>query len=387
MLSSYEDRTSALDCTSDPKTAERPPVLLVPGTGITPEQHWDPTYLPVLEERGHGVCLIRLPDFGARDVQANAEYVASAIRRLWEWSGRKVSVIGHSQGALLPHVALRTWPDLAAYVDDVIGLSGVYDRGSQDVAQRCQEKCLPALHQMAAGSHLLARLSHRRLPTGPSYTNLGVSGDQTVTPQPAANQVPGATALAIQDVCPDHVVPEPQHAMIAGDAVALALVLDALDHPGVASPTRLDPGVCEEGQYPEFDEEAYLSAAGSHESELPAPVAAEPRLYCRYRATCASPRLRGYAVSRLQITVRRHQVILHGNADLDAHIRLVLGPRGFETRLRPGPFELRVARPARKSRLSLATRPRYYRAWAAESQRVVKGRSADPAARRSRPAD
>jgi hypothetical protein len=280
-------RAGSLTCTGDLAGAARTPVLLVPGTGLTPRENWGPTYLPVLRKRGQPVCLVRLPAFGTLDVQRNTAYVAAAIRSMALRAGRQISIIGHSQGAFLPRVALRTWPELAKHVDDVIGLAGVYDHGSREVARRCVRECMPVLHQLATGSAFLGAISRWRLPAGPSYTNIGAKGDQTVTPQPLANHQPGAASVMVQDVCPGHVVPEPQHAMIAGDAVALALVLDALDHPGAAAGRRISRLTCYSGQYASFDEDAFFAAAAAVASRrIAAPVATEPAVWCRYRVGC-----------------------------------------------------------------------------------------------------
>jgi triacylglycerol lipase len=190
MLSPRADRLDALSCSGDLDDARHAPVLLVPGTTLTPEQNWGPTYRPVLLDRGHAVCMVRLPAYATRDVQANIEYVATAIRTMAARASRKISIIGGSQGALLPQVALRTWPDLPAHVDDVIGVAGVYDRGSEELVRRCRSTCLPVLHQMATGSAFLSAIGRRPLPGGPSYTNIGTRGDQTVTPQPARTGSP-----------------------------------------------------------------------------------------------------------------------------------------------------------------------------------------------------
>jgi len=285
-------RPGSVACTGDLDAAPRPPVLLVPGTGLTPRENWAPTYLPVLRHRGHAVCLVRLPAFGTLDVQRNITYVAAAIRAMGQRSERRISVIGHSQGAYLPRAALRTWPELARHVADVVGVAGVYDRGSTELVRRCVERCLPVLHQLATGSELLRSIARLPLPSGPSYTSIGARGDLTVTPQPAANRQPGTTSLFVQDVCPGHVVPEPQHAMIIGDAVALALVLDAIDHRGTAYVPRISRLTCLAQQYPEFDEDAFLgTAVTARGRRLAAPVPHEPVVWCRYRPGC-TPRHR-----------------------------------------------------------------------------------------------
>lgn len=373
MLSAEDARRNSLTCHGDLNTSERPPVLLVPGTGLTPMENWGSTYLPLLTDRGHSVCLVRLPDDGSKDVQANAEYVASAIRTLGQRSTRRISVVGQSQGAMLPRIALRTWQDLAVHVDDVIGLGGVYDRGSADLVRRCRERCAPVLHQLAQGSKFLEAMSRRLLPRGPSYTNIGTTGDRTVTPQPLANQQRRAKSILVEDVCPDHEVAEPQHAMILGDPVATALVLDALDHRGLAAPERLDPGTCEAEPPAGFDAASHRTLARRALRDV-APVAEEPPLYCRHRADCRSPRLRGYVVARVRYVVRRSHVVVRGTAQLTGQVRIVLGKRKDTTRVVPGPFLLKVPRPAGRARLSVRTRPVYFSAWASERARWVAAR-------------
>jgi len=371
MITPADARAHSVTCSGALDAAPRPPVLLVPGTSLTPMENWAPTYLPVLLDRGHAVCLVRLPAYGTRDVQANVEYVASAIRALAPLSRRPISTIGHSQGAFLPQAALRTWPGLAKHVDDVIGLAGVYDRGSAELIRRCRTRCVPVLHQLATGSAFLASIARRPLPTRPAYTNIGARGDLTVTPQPAANKAPGAVSLIIQSVCPGHQVPEPEHAMIAGDAVALALTLDALDHRGAASPKRIDPETCAQRQYPEFDPEDFLSVTSSHASRLARPVAQEPRLYCRHRADCRIPRLRGRVLARPHYTVGPLRVTVRATVLRPGRVRLVLGHQVVTIWARPGPVALSLRRPHESTRLRIRTRPQYYTAWATETVRWV----------------
>lgn len=374
LLTPSAARSSALACHGSLDDVTRSPVLLVHGTAVAPEENWGPTYLPVLLDRGHAVCTVRLPHYATRDVQANTEYVVTAIRAMAAASGRRISIIGHSQGALLSHTALRMWSDLSRHVDDVIGLAGVYDRGSQDIAARCQSRCPRVLHQLAPGSAFLQDIARRALPTGPAYSNIGTLGDSTVTPQPAANRQPGAHAILIQDVCPGRSMPVPEHAMIAGDAVALALTLDALDHPGTADAGRVDPGVCAEQQYPEFDEVRYLAASGAIRTRLGASTTTEPQLFCRHLSTCRYPRLRGPLISAPSFTIRRHFVVVRTRALGPGRVKIRLGDRRVVRRVQAGPASIRIRRPARRARLVVKTRPRHYTAWGVEGTRRIPRR-------------
>jgi hypothetical protein len=370
MFSSATDRANALTCSGDLDQAQRGPVLLVPGTGLSPQENWGPTYLPVLLSRGHAVCMVRLPAYATRDLQANIEYVATAIRTMAKMSRRGISTIGASQGALLAQAAIRTWPDLARNVDDVIGLAGVYDRGSEEVARRCRVACLPALRQMAPGSAFLRAMHRLPLPQGPTYTNIGSRGDQTVTPQPTANRVPGATSIMVESVCPWHTVSEPQHAMILGDAVALALALDALDHRGTASPGRLSTSTCWEQTYPEFDQDRLMTRR-PHTERLPALTMQEPALYSRARPTCSDPRLRGFFTTAPRVVIWKQRVTIRMKARQAGKLRVLLGGRRVDLAVEPGPVVVRIPRPARRAELLLKTRSQFYTAWAVEARRAI----------------
>lgn len=371
MLSPAADRRKALSCSGDLDRPARPPVLLVPGTSLTPGENWNPTYRPVLIKRGHAVCMVRLPVYATQDMQANIEYVATAIQLMAERSSRKISTIGDSQGALLPQAALRTWPSLAQHVSDVIGVGGVYDRGSKALVERCRKSCIPVLHQMLPGSAFLRAMQRRPLPDGPAYTNIGTRGDQTVTPQPSANQQVGATSIMVQDACPFHRVPAPEHTMIIGDSVALALTLDALDHTGPASTRRLGFGTCWRQSYPEFDLEDLLSRKAH--KQLARPTRNEPALYCRDRSSCADAAQRGELLARPRVTVGRDQVTLRGRALQPGKVRVAVGGRAVVRSVRPGPVTIQVRRPAGRGQVVVATRWGIYRAWAVEAKRALAG--------------
>ncbi len=373
MLTSRSARLESLSCRGDLDDAERGPVLLVPGTAVTASENWDPTYLPELIDRGHAVCTVDFPHYATRDVQANSEYVATAVRVMAQRSDRKLSIIGHSQGALLAQVALRTWPDLSTHVDDVIGLAGVYDRGSVEMARRCQIRCTPVLHQLAAGSAFLRSISRRPLPSGPSYTNIGALGDLTVTPQPAANNQRGATSYLVQDVCPSRGLPISEHAMIVGDNTALALALDALQHPGVASPDRLDPAVCDTGNYPGFDSISYLAVATLTQARASDWTRSEPALFCRYRPTCRNPLLRGPLIASPRYDIGRRTITIRTRASGPGKVVVRVGGRRVRQHVVSGPVVLRIHRPGARARLRILTQPRYYSRLGTEAARWVPG--------------
>lgn len=308
------DRLAALKCYGELAASPRPPVLLVHGTIMTPDEAWSWGYQKVLLERGHSVCTVRLPEFGFGDAQRTAEYVATAILEVGRRSGRRLSIVGHSQGGFQPLFALRVWPAAADYVDDFVGLAGAYDRGSERAREQmdpstrtpasrpfCTDDCVPWLTQQASGSKLLGELGKRDLPAGPSYTAIGTLYDEYITPQPHANQLPRgrpARSIQIQDVCPGRRFGPPSrpsyfpvdHASMLGDAVAHALVLDALDHPGPADPERIPRSVCLKAPYDGLDPVGFARSMATVLPRFAEPqkeVEKEPPLRCNLDPQCA----------------------------------------------------------------------------------------------------
>ncbi len=378
-LTTAVDRmTSAVSCSSGVGEAARPtPVLLVHGSGGTSREAWAHSYQPSLTARGHAVCTVDLPAFGVGDVQVSTEYVVHAIRRVHALAGRPISVIGLSKGAFEIVLAMRMWRDLASKVDDVVGLAGVYDLGSQTIATRCDTRgaCVPAFHQIRAGSPFLQAVRSWPLPAGPSYTLLGSRQDRTVTPQPAANAMPGALSLMVEDVCPSRGV-SVTHGMFVGDAVAHALALDALDHPGRADRARLDPAVCEKQYYDAFDEEGHRAAQVVRSY---AETATAPAVRCYYLRNCSDASSRGRLIRDVEVRVRASRIVVRAAAVRPGTIELRLAGKRVVRKVIPGQVRLRIARPvtrtARMKTLRVRTDLPAYTAWAPEHRTRVPARS------------
>jgi triacylglycerol lipase len=266
-------------------------VLLVHGTFTTPEESWDPGYFKVLPELGTPACTIDLPGRALEDAQASAEYVVYAIREMARRAGRRVSVIGHSQGALHPLWAMRFWPDVGAKVSDSIGLAGPF-QGTQAANTSCGGgSCFEAAWQMRPGSAFLTALFAAPLPETVEYTSIATQFDQLVIPQPQASTLRGKPPILVQDVCPGRPV---EHTFVLYEAVTFALVLDALGHAGPADPARVDPLVCAERTMPGADNPAALAtapefaAAFAQGSTVGPQVDREPPLRCYVTNTCTA---------------------------------------------------------------------------------------------------
>jgi triacylglycerol esterase/lipase EstA (alpha/beta hydrolase family) len=224
-------------------------VLLVPGTTLTPSTNYSWNYERSLTAAGIAWCTIALPHAATGDISVAGEYVVYALRTMHSRAGRRVDILGFSQGGMVPRWALRFWPDTRAMVDDYVALDPS-NHGTVLANGLCTPGCAPAIWQQRAGSTFLTALN-----TGPetfagiSYTVIYSHFDDVVVPNTSDS---GSSALhtgrgqieniAVQDICPldasDHL------AMGSYDNVGYALAMDAFTHHGTAQRGRIDPTVC-----------------------------------------------------------------------------------------------------------------------------------------------
>jgi hypothetical protein len=180
---------------------------------------------------------------------------------------------------------LRFWPDTRAMVDDVIGFAAT-NHGTNE-ARGCDgtDDCTAASAQQSSGSQFIRALNSKAETfRGISYTEIATERDQTVTPQPGASYVVGKgriTNVLIQQVCP---TAKSEHLQIGTvDPTAAALALDALNNPGPAKRSRIDPTVCAQQFHPGVDPvtaPAEIAAALRSLYLDEAPTRAEPALRC-----------------------------------------------------------------------------------------------------------
>lgn len=229
----------ALDCTDDVGTSDQRAVLLVHGTGATPAENFNWNYIPFLTDEGYPYCTVTIPQRAMGDLQRNVEFVVHAIRRVYELSGDKIAIIGHSQGATLPAYALRMWPDLAPMVEDFISYAGAFEYGTSLADLTCLLPCAQAFRQFRPSSNLLTELAKHPMPEGPSYTAFATRYDEIVVPQPKASRLnaPGAQNYLLQDLCPLDIA---EHLTIIAEKPFFALALDALEYPGPGELSRID---------------------------------------------------------------------------------------------------------------------------------------------------
>jgi pimeloyl-ACP methyl ester carboxylesterase len=281
-----DDLDSSLTCNGSLSAGSAGPVLLVPGTAYSPRSDFAWTW-----------CAVALPNNAMDDIQTAAEYVVGSIRAMYAQAGRRISIIGHSQGGMVPRWAFRFWPDTRAMVDDEIGLSPS-NHGTLDADPVCLPGCAPAFWQQADRSEFIKALnSYQETFPGISYTVAYTRLDEVVFPN-LSDQ--GSSALhggggeianvAIQQVCPldvsDHL------AIGTYDNTAYALAIDALTHPGPADPARIPSSVCLQPLMPGVNPVTFATDELSSATEIAQAIAstpfvpAEPPLRCYATASC-----------------------------------------------------------------------------------------------------
>ncbi len=288
---------AATQCSKGVDNAKVAPVLLLQGTGANAKDNWSWTYEPGLDKAGIPWCAVDLPDHATGDVQRNGEYVVSAIRTISKRAGRRVSIIGHSQGGMVGRWALRFWPDTRALVDDVIGFAPS-NHGTTQASASCGDgECTAADWQQWDISHFMKALnSGAETFRGISYTSVYTHTDEIVQPNQDAKTGSSSlrtgdgrrTNVATQDICPNDTN---EHLLIGLiDPVAYALAIDALTHDGPADPKRIPATVCaqqfHQGINPATFPADSSAALADYESYQGKEIPAEPALACYATASC-----------------------------------------------------------------------------------------------------
>jgi pimeloyl-ACP methyl ester carboxylesterase len=291
----------ALVCTAGVASGAKEPLLLVPGTTVNPTEftwNWE----RALTALNWPYCTIDLPGNAMGDIQVAGEYIVYAIRTIHSLSGRRVDILGHSQGGMVPRWALRFWPDTRPLVDDMIGMAPS-NHGTPDAGALCAVGgCAPAIWQQRRRAAFIAAInSYAETFAGISYTDIYTRTDEVVVPNLSSR---GASSLhtgggqianvAIQQVCPIDVT---EHLGIGTyDDTAYAIVLDALTHGGPADPSRVSRSVCLSPLMPGVDPLTFATdyagtgqLVGTTLATYPH-VSKEPALACYVTASCHGSR-------------------------------------------------------------------------------------------------
>ncbi|WP_033337818.1 esterase/lipase family protein [Catenuloplanes japonicus] len=282
------DLRAAVRCTPSAYDADREVALLVPGTGVGAAESFSWNWFAALDRIGHPYCAVTLPGASVGDVQVSAEYVVHAIRHAHRISGRRIAVIGASQGGLSPRFALRFWPDLRPMVADYVGLAAVNHGSTQNDLLFADGGPAFGLQLRTASAFVEATNSRAETFPGIAYTSLSTTFDQFVTPTGTTDLRGPAGRVAnvlLQQVCPDNTADHIEIGTV--DPVAFALTMNAITRPGPADPRALPAGVCDETLMPGADPDTVATELATFLATAMAAIGAAPVLP-------AEPALRPY---------------------------------------------------------------------------------------------
>jgi triacylglycerol esterase/lipase EstA (alpha/beta hydrolase family) len=237
-----------------PSAAHPVPVILVHGTFADMSDSWQ-ALSPLLYDKGYCVFALNYGSYngsGSIGVYATGKIEDSAAQLstfvndvLAATHARKVDIVGHSQGGMMPRYYIK-YLGGASKVHALVGLApsnhgttlnglftlaGYFPGSSALVGADC-----PACAEQEAGSSFITNLNEGgETVQGVNYTVIESKNDEVVTPYTSAFLAPppnvaNVTNILLQDQC---AIDQGEHLSMPYDHIADADVLSALDpaHP------------------------------------------------------------------------------------------------------------------------------------------------------------
>jgi triacylglycerol lipase len=168
--------------------------------------------------------------YGTGNIVRSAHELATFVNHLLARThARRVSIVGHSEGGMLPRYYIRFLGG-ASKVRDLIGLSAS-NHGTENplVLEGAALGCTACAQQQAIGSPFLDRLNAgKEAPPPVAYTMIETAYDAVVTPYNSAflrGPASRVTNVTLQTRCPND---QSGHLQITTDVVALQWVENAL---------------------------------------------------------------------------------------------------------------------------------------------------------------
>jgi pimeloyl-ACP methyl ester carboxylesterase len=243
----------ANDFSCTPSAAHPNPVVLVHGLSATMGENWA-TYAPMLAN--HGYCVFALTyglDPGEQLVgglqpmeRSSAELAAFVDRVLAATGARKVDLVGHSEGTVMPQYYLK-FRGGAAKVDKYVAITPLYGGTTLlgiGALVSAMEKAYPQLagpiselvdaecgscQEFLRGSRFLRHLYGDGVVAVPgvAYTTIMTKYDELVTPYTSGRlAAPSARNIVVQHQCP---LDLGEHIAMAFDPTVGQDILNALD--------------------------------------------------------------------------------------------------------------------------------------------------------------
>ena len=219
-----------------PTRAHPSPVVIVHGTFGDSK-----TLLDRLSWSMHvaGYCVFAL-NYGNRatgPIEKSADELKAFVDEVLAATGAaKVSIVGHSQGGMMPRYYIKFLGG-ASKVDELVGLSPSNHGTSNPLLLTPGLGYLcPSCLQQQTGSAFLRHLNAGdETPGSISYTNIVTRNDEVVLPYTSGYlSGPNTTNIKLQSKCPFDLS---GHLLIPMDGPAIRMVLNALGRPGPADPS------------------------------------------------------------------------------------------------------------------------------------------------------
>jgi triacylglycerol esterase/lipase EstA (alpha/beta hydrolase family) len=231
----------ANDFTCRPSAAHPAPVVLVHGTFESAVDNWS-TVSPQLKSAGYCVFALEYGNRATGDIAESAGQLKRFVDAVLGATGaHRVSLVGHSQGGMMPRYYIKFLGG-DSKVDDLVGLAPSNHGTTNPGAFVTGATICVACDQQRAGSDFLHQLNAGDETPGPvSYTVVETKYDEVVTPYTSAFLAtgPNTTNILLQDACPAEVI---DHHEIPNSQLAIRWTLQALGRPGPANPA--DPPSC-----------------------------------------------------------------------------------------------------------------------------------------------
>jgi triacylglycerol lipase len=218
---------------------DRPgPVLLVPGYG-GPDAALD-ALARRIRATGRDTVVVASVGAGTGDLGREADALETAAGRALRAGAPSVDVVGYSAGGVVALLWARDH-DGTARARRIVTLGAPF-HGTQVAAlaaAAAPDLCPEACRQLVPGSVLLTDLGPGT--DHPAWLSLWTTQDEIVVPPDSAN-LPGATNVALQSLCPGLTVSHPR---LPTDPVVTRIVLDALGPGPPAAPAATVCGTAE----------------------------------------------------------------------------------------------------------------------------------------------
>jgi triacylglycerol lipase len=227
--------TTAINPRCKPSSHHPAPVILVPGTyGATSWQ----LIGPQLAELGYCVYSFTYGNDETGNTPMSARELASFVSKLLSSTGaRRVDIVGHSEGGMMPRYYIKFLGG-GAKVSKLVALAPS-NHGTLNPATLggALTGCLACAQQQTGSSFLTMLNSGTESPPPVDYTVIETSYDEVVIPYTSAfltGPASRVTNITLQRQCPDDLV---GHLGITTDPVALQWVENALANKGPADPS------------------------------------------------------------------------------------------------------------------------------------------------------